>query len=144
MPTATPAMAASASGVSSTRSSPKRACNPTVARNTPPFTPTSSPSTRTLGSCANSYASARFTASTRLTSAMRLSNTWREATRFGKLLLERRRHSNVKAIEHRLDPGRRDGEVLVDRLVHLIHTIVLSRIFLVLVPSSDSLMVVPQ
>src|SRR5258706_2429520 len=70
IPTATPAIAVSASGVSSTRSGPKRCCSPTVARNTPPFTPTSSPSTITLGSSCIARASARLTASTSVDSGM--------------------------------------------------------------------------
>ncbi|MNR01068.1 hypothetical protein D3C85_1168620 [compost metagenome] len=51
MPTATPAISPSASGVSITRLKPNLSRRPTVARNTPPLTPTSSPSTTTSGSC---------------------------------------------------------------------------------------------
>ena len=40
---AVPTMADSASGVSSTRSSPNSACSPSVTRNTPPRVPMSSP-----------------------------------------------------------------------------------------------------
>jgi hypothetical protein len=46
-PIATPAMADSASGVSSARSSPNCCCSPLVVPNTPPFKPTSSPSRNT-------------------------------------------------------------------------------------------------
>ena len=38
-PTAEPTMTASASGMSTTRSEPKRSCRPSVARKTPPLTP---------------------------------------------------------------------------------------------------------
>ncbi len=63
MPMDMPAIMDSASGVSITRSGPKRCCSPAVARNTPPFTPTSSPRTMTLSSCSISQASAMVTAS---------------------------------------------------------------------------------
>ena len=70
MPTHRPLISSSASGVSITRSGPKRFCRPTVARKTPPLTPTSSPSTTTFGSSCMARASARLTASTSVTSAM--------------------------------------------------------------------------
>src|SRR5579884_2602007 len=49
-PMATPTMADSASGVSMTRISPNSWCSPSVALNTPPLTPTSSPMTMTRSS----------------------------------------------------------------------------------------------
>src|SRR5207245_2901124 len=49
-PRATPAIDDSARGVSMTRASPKRLRNPSVTRKTPPFWPTSSPSTMTRSS----------------------------------------------------------------------------------------------
>src|SRR5690554_2013016 len=64
MPTAMPLISVSASGVSITRRKPKRSCRPTVARNTPPLAPTSSPSTTTSGSSAMARCSARLIAST--------------------------------------------------------------------------------
>src|SRR5713226_3495388 len=70
MPTQTPLIKSSDSGMSITRSGPKRCCSPTVARNTPPFTPTSSPSTITFGSSCIARASARLTASTSVDSVM--------------------------------------------------------------------------
>src|SRR5262245_30911461 len=70
MPTHKPLMRSSANGVSITRSGPKRCCSPTVARNTPPLRPTSSPNTMTLASSCMALASARLTASTRVTSGM--------------------------------------------------------------------------
>src|SRR6476619_5151753 len=71
MPTHSPLISSSDSGVSITRSAPKRCCSPTVARKTPPLTPTSSPSTTTLASSCMARASAMLTASTRVTSGMR-------------------------------------------------------------------------
>ena len=50
MPIAPPTMPFSESGVSATRSEPNSAWRPSVTRNTPPFRPTSSPSTITVGS----------------------------------------------------------------------------------------------
>src|SRR5437762_1484190 len=70
MPTAVPTMPFSASGVSSTRSSPNSACRPSVARNTPPALPTSSPITITRGFSRRATASASRTACTIVISAM--------------------------------------------------------------------------
>src|SRR5438270_9537466 len=60
----------SASGVSSTRSSPNRCCKPSVALKTPPFRPTSSPRTHTRASRSISSRSASRIAWTRLRSAI--------------------------------------------------------------------------
>src|SRR5688572_10410501 len=68
-PTAEPRMPASASGVSTQRSGPKRSRRPAVARKTPPARPTSSPSTSTDSSRSISTCSASLTASTRNRSA---------------------------------------------------------------------------
>src|SRR5215469_16653390 len=65
-PMATPTMPDSARGVSSTLASPNRACRPSVARNTPPFLPTSSPSTQTRPSRSISSVSASRTPSIRV------------------------------------------------------------------------------
>src|SRR5579864_5082200 len=62
-PTATPTMADSASGVSRTRDSPNLAYRPSVAPNTPPLRPTSSPITSTRPSRSISSAMAARTAS---------------------------------------------------------------------------------
>src|SRR3989442_1814616 len=144
MPMATPAMAASASGVSTTRSAPKRACSPAVARKTPPFTPTSSPRTMTAGSCASSCASARLTASTRLTSATWFSASRRKASRCIALLLERGRQCRVKEIEHRVRTGCRYRKVIVDRPAHLLGAFALQRFFLALVPGAAPREIVAQ
>src|SRR5215213_2377777 len=63
-PTAVPRMPASASGVSTQRSGPKRSRNPAVARNTPPARPTSSPITMTSSSRSSSTWNASLIAST--------------------------------------------------------------------------------
>src|SRR5690554_4061360 len=52
-----PTMPASASGVSNTRSWPKRCCRPSDARITPPITPTSCPKRTTRGSLSKATAS---------------------------------------------------------------------------------------
>src|SRR5262245_66559822 len=70
MPTAVPTMPFSANGVSITRSSPNSACKPSVARNTPPALPISSPMTRTRGFSRKATASASRTACTIVSSAM--------------------------------------------------------------------------
>src|SRR5260370_24543110 len=59
-------MLASASGVSTTRSAPKRSTSPLVVRKTPPSRPTSRPSTMTRGSRSISSARALLIASTML------------------------------------------------------------------------------
>src|SRR3954470_22937852 len=68
-PTAEPRIPASASGVSTQRSGPKRSRRPAVARKTPPARPTSSPITSTSGSRSSSTWKASLTASTRVSSA---------------------------------------------------------------------------
>src|SRR6267378_1227346 len=73
IPTQSPLIRSSASGVSRTRSGPNRFCNPTVARKTPPLRPTSSPSTTTSGSSSIARASARLMASTNVISGIALS-----------------------------------------------------------------------
>src|SRR5215831_18975298 len=69
-PTAAPRIPASASGVSTQRSGPKRSRSPAVARKTPPARPTSSPITSTSSSRASSVCSASLTASTSVSSAI--------------------------------------------------------------------------
>src|SRR5215471_10524372 len=70
MPTHRPPISVSASGVSITRSRPKRCWSPTVARKTPPLTPMSSPSNTTLESSPMARASATLMASTNVISGM--------------------------------------------------------------------------
>src|SRR5580765_2130880 len=68
-PTAEPRIPASASGVSTQRSGPKRSRSPAVARKTPPARPTSSPITITSESRSSSTWNASLTASTSVSSA---------------------------------------------------------------------------
>src|SRR5262245_19409100 len=63
-PTAVPRIPASASGVSTQRSGPKRSRSPALARKTPPARPTSSPISSTVSSRSISTCSASLTAST--------------------------------------------------------------------------------
>src|ERR671919_537193 len=69
-PSETPAMAASARGVSNTRCSPNSAWRPSVMRKTPPSLPMSSPRISTRSSPANESRSARFSAWAIVTSAI--------------------------------------------------------------------------
>src|SRR5919201_76013 len=68
-PTAVPRIPASASGVSTHRSGPKRSSSPAVARKTPPARATSSPMTSTDESRSSSTWKASLIASTMLSSA---------------------------------------------------------------------------
>src|SRR5437763_3433556 len=111
MPTHSPLIRSSASGVSITRSGPKRCCSPAVARNTPPLTPTSSPSTTTFGSSAMARASARLMASTRLTSGIGRAF---ELVALSDIHL---RKLGIEMIEHALRRPRRAGEIALDRRV---------------------------
>src|SRR5687768_16692143 len=116
MPMDMPAIRPSASGVSCTRSAPKRSCRPTVARNTPPLTPTSSPSTTTSGSSASARASARLITSTRVTRGMRArecSVRLARAVAAGSFALrdELRRRMGEQVLEHVL--GAHAAAVLV-------------------------------
>src|SRR6516162_2436422 len=108
MPTHMPLIASSASGVSMTRSLPKRCCNPTVARNTPPLTPTSSPRTTTFGSSSMARASARLMASTKVSSGIRRS--LHLFTLAGICL----RKLGIEMVEHRLGRPRSDREIAFD------------------------------
>src|SRR5258705_6162114 len=63
-PSEAPMMLAAASGVSTTRSAPKRSTRPLVVRNTPPSLPTSRPRSITRGSLSISSARALLMAST--------------------------------------------------------------------------------
>src|SRR6201998_1596200 len=111
-PTAPPRMPASASGVSTQRSAPKRSRSPAVARKTPPARPTSSPITMTVSSRASSTWSASFTASTRNFSAI-------------PALAEGRRRQDVGVVKDTL--GIRLGPALArpDPLPHRLERLVL-------------------
>src|SRR6476659_8638908 len=111
-PTAVPRIPASASGVSTQRSTPKRSWRPAVARKTPPSLPTSSPMTRTDESRSISTWSASFTASTSRSSATEDPP---------KLLLVgvlRRRRIGVRMLEHEREIRWRLGLCLSDSRPH--------------------------
>src|SRR6266511_3147447 len=109
MPTQSPLINSSASGVSITRSAPKRCCSPTVARKTPPLTPTSSPSTITLPSSSMARASARLMDSTSVTSGIGASAEFRSLAGIAS------RQFGVEMIEHRLRRTRRGRQIALDR-----------------------------
>src|SRR3954451_15345372 len=99
-PTAVPRIPASASGVSTQRSSPKRSRSPAVARKTPPERPTSSPMTRTRSSRSSSTWSASFTASTRVSSA-------KDASQLGEVVGEGGGRAREGRVEDEGDVRRR-------------------------------------
>src|SRR5579859_1590360 len=90
-PIAAPAITPSESGVSMTRLSPYLSYRPSVARNTPPVLPTSSPKTSMRSSRAISSASAWFTASTMVSSGIAVLLHARELTlqAFGRTRVHR-------------------------------------------------------
>src|SRR5262249_61338483 len=114
MPTHSPLINSSASGVSITRSAPNRCCSPTVARKTPPLTPTSSPSTTTLASSSMARASARLTASTSVTSGIGASAELRPLAGIGP------REFGVEMVEHRLWRAWRGRQIALDRRLDLL------------------------
>ena len=108
IPMAMPAMRVSDSGVSSTRSAPKRCASPAVARNTPPFTPTSSPRTMTPASAAISWAKPRLTASMSVSSGIGCGR------HRAPLFLQGVGEARVDVLEHRLGWQGGEGEVAGD------------------------------
>src|ERR1043166_9499883 len=128
MPTHTPLISNSASGGSITRSGPKRCCSPTVARNTPPLMPTSSPSTTTSGSSSMARASAILTASTSVASGIGASR------QLAALAGVDRRQLGVEVIEHGLGRPRQRRQIALDRGVDLLLTLARERLFARLVP----------
>src|SRR5205085_9952069 len=126
-PTDVPMMPASASGVSTTRSAPKRSISPSVARKTPPLRPTSSPSTRTRSSSASATPSASLMASTRVRLGMRLllvAGRLHVRPQLAALGLQDGRRRAVDVVEygfgrrHRL--GQRGGDDAGHALAHLL------------------------
>src|SRR5258707_4056784 len=111
MPTQSPLIRSSASGVSNTRSGPKRCCSPTVARKTPPLTPTSSPNTTTLGSSSIARASAMLTASISVISGISLPFEFAALRSIGL------RQLGIEMIKHRLGRSRLRSQVALDRCV---------------------------
>src|SRR5947199_781303 len=117
MPTHRPLISSSASGVSTTRSAPKRCCSPAVARKTPPFAPTSSPSTTTLSSSAMARPRARFTASTSVSSA---TGTLLQLSALRGVNL---RQFRIEVVEHGRRTARRGRQIALDRGFHPLLTL---------------------
>src|ERR1043166_2320082 len=130
MPIAMPTISCSASGVSITRCAPKRCCRPRVARNTPPFRPTSWPSTTTESSSCIARAIARLMASTMVSSAM--------APALGDglraLRVERRRQGRIQVIEHELGRRLRRVQVGLHRELNLFAALLDQLLFFGLAP----------
>src|SRR2546423_2702203 len=100
-PTAEPRIPASASGVSTQRSGPKRSRSPAVARKTPPARPTSSPITSTSASRSSSTWKASLIASTTVSSAIE------HPPQLGQVLLEGGRRVDERMREHQRRVRRR-------------------------------------
>src|ERR1700704_5350421 len=128
-PIAVPRIPASASGVSTHRSAPKRSCSPAVARKTPPERPTSSPITITEPSRSSSTWSASLIASTIRRSANVASQNPPQLSELG---LERGGRVRERVLEDQSDVGVRlrlgrgdagahhSGCLVLDRLVELV------------------------
>src|SRR6185312_9031328 len=114
-PIAVPRIPASASGVSTQRSTPNRSRKLAVARKTPPARPTSSPITSTLSSRSSSTWNASLIASTIKSSANVASE---DAAQLGELGCERRRRVRVCVLEEQADVGVRLGLRLGDPGTH--------------------------
>src|SRR5262245_61505304 len=117
IPTHSPLISSSESGVSITRSGPKRCCSPTVARKTPPLTPTSSPRTTTFESSCMARASAMLMASTKVTSGMRRAFDF---IALGDIGL---RQLGVEVVEHGFRPARPYCQIALNRCVDLALTL---------------------
>src|SRR6187397_2948190 len=119
-PTALPRIPASASGVSTQRSGPKRSRKPAVARKTPPARPTSSPSTITDESRSSSTWKQSLTASTIDSSAKEppqvLEIRLERRGRFDERVLEEQRRIRRRLRLRRGDAGAHDvGRLFADR-----------------------------
>src|SRR2546423_7864557 len=111
-PTAPPSIPASASGVSTQRSGPKRSRSPAVARKTPPARPTSSPMTSTESSRSSSTWSASLIASTIESSATD------DPPQLFEVGAKRRRWVDERVLEEERRVGRRLGLRLGDPAPH--------------------------
>src|SRR4051794_17394750 len=105
-PTAPPRIPASASGMSTHRSAPKRSRSPAVARKTPPARPTSSPSTMTDGSRSSSTWKQSLIASTIESSAKTVPE---DAAELGEVALERGGRIGERVLEDERDVRLRLG-----------------------------------
>src|SRR5688572_15358916 len=141
MPIDMPAIMPSASGVSCTRSLPNFSCSPAVARNTPPFTPISSPSTTTVASCAISHACARLMASIIVIFATRYASVpARRGVVPRQLALGLRglRQTGEQEIEHAVRGLLGRLQVRLDRLVHFAGAFGFQGFFARVVPGSEA------
>src|SRR5881275_3291959 len=136
-PTDVPMMPASASGVSTTRSAPKRSIRPSVARKTPPLRPTSSPSTSTRSSSASATPSASLMASTRVrlgTGLLLLAGGLQVRPQLLALGLQHGRRRAVDVVEHGLGRRRRLGQRGGDAAGHALAHLLLQRLLARAVP----------
>src|SRR5215468_9029360 len=101
-PTAVPRIPASASGVSTQRSGPKRSRRPAVARKTPPARPTSSPMTMTESSRASSTWKQSLIASTMRSSA---NGATHDAAQLSEIRRKRLRRVRVRVFEDEREVG---------------------------------------
>src|SRR5438445_5666346 len=131
MPTAMPAISPSDSGVSNTRSAPKRCCRPAVARNTPPLSPTSSPNTTTSASSPSARASARLTASTSVISAIVCLDVGLDLVALPCIDV---RQSRIEMIEHLLWRSRSGRQISLDRSIDAPFAVACDLLFRSLVP----------
>src|SRR6202035_5830339 len=137
IPTDMPAMVASASGVSCTRSLPKRSCRPAVARNTPPVAPTSWPITTTSASCCISQPCAIAMASTMVIFANSMTAVFRCVFAGDEaLLMQVRRQRGEQMVEHRIGGRLRRRQVFAHGRVDLHRALVQQGVFLGRVPLS--------
>src|SRR5438876_1526281 len=146
-PTDVPMMPASASGVSTTRSAPKRSIRPSVARKTPPLRPTSSPSTRTRSSAASATASASLMASTRVRLGMGLllvAGCLQVRPQLAALGLQYGRWRAVDVVEHGLGRWRRLGQRGGDDAGHALARLLLQRLLARAIPLPLALQVRAQ
>src|SRR5437868_6816500 len=122
-PTAVPRMPASASGVSTQRSSPNVSKSPAVARKTPPARPTSSPITSTFPSRASSWWRQSLIASTSVSSG-----TGQHPPQLLQIRVERARRRRERVREQQLGVGIRLGLRLRDRLAHHLRGLLADRV----------------
>src|ERR671936_2957567 len=122
-PTAERGIPASASGVSTQRSGPKRSRRPAVARKTPPARPTSSPMTITFGSRPSSTWKPSLMASTRVSSGIA-----EKPSQLGQVGLERGRRLRIRALEQERRIGLRLRLGARDPLAHHLRRLRASRL----------------
>src|SRR6476659_5733537 len=122
-PTAVPRMPASASGVSTQRSSPKVSRSPAVARKPPPARPTSSPMTSTFSSRPSSWWRQSLIASTRVSSL-----TGKDPPQLCEVVVERARRMRECGCEENGRVGIGLGLRLRDRVAHELSRLLADRV----------------